>query len=290
MKADLLVDTQCILAESPTWHKAQQCFLWVDIEKGHLYRYEPVKKNLRKWEFPHRLSLVIPDKQGKYILGLDARVARFDPETEDLEWICEVEKEHPENRFNDGACDGKGRLWAGTMSTKFTQYAGALYCVDLDLEVKKKVDLVSISNGICWSRDQKTMYYIDSPTRKIQAFDYDLDTGFISFKQVVVSIPEEMGTPDGMCMDQNGKLWVAHYGGFGVYQWDPETGIQLNKIDVPAPHVTSCAFVGPDNDEMLITTARENMSKEMIQKYPQSGGVFICNMPVKGEVVFEAGI
>ncbi|NHE57371.1 SMP-30/gluconolactonase/LRE family protein [Cyclobacterium plantarum] len=289
MKADLLVDAQCILAESPTWHKGQQCYMWVDIEKGHLYKFDPVKKDSKKWEFPHRLSLVVPGQNRKLVLALDAKLARFDPETSDLSWLAEVEEERPENRFNDGSCDAKGRLWAGTMSTKFTQNAGALYCMDLDLKVKKKIDLVTISNGICWSLDQKTMYYIDSPTRKIQAFDFDIETGFISFKEIAVSIPEEMGTPDGMCMDQNGKLWVAHYGGFGVYQWDPKTGMQLDKIDVAAPHVTSCAFVGPENNELLITTARENLSDDMIQKYPQSGGVFLCKMPVRGAEVFEAG-
>ena len=158
--------------------------------------------------------------------------------------------------------------------------------VGKDLSVTKKVEDVSISNGICWSLDNKTMYFIDSPTREIKAYDYNLATGDISFKNVAVEIPESLGTPDGMCMDQNGKLWVAHYGGFGVYQWDPETGEQLDKINVPAPNVTSCAFGGKERNQLLITTAQENMTAEMLKKYPLSGGVFSCDMDVKGAPVF----
>ncbi|SHM74546.1 Sugar lactone lactonase YvrE [Cyclobacterium lianum] len=288
MEAELLVDSQCILAESPTWHPKEKCFMWVDIEKGQLFRCEPNTKTIKKWSFPHRLSLVMPDLNENYLLALDAKLARFVPEADELTWLGEVESGKEEIRFNDGSCDAKGRLWIGTMSTRFTKNSGALYCVDLDLQIRKKIDLVSISNGICWSLDQRTMYYIDSPTRKIQAYDFDAETGFISYRKVVVTIPEEIGTPDGMCMDQNGRLWVAHYGGFGVYQWDPETGLQLDKIDIPAPNVTSCAFVGENKDALLITTARENMTEDMIEKYPQSGGVFLCRMPVKGAEVYSA--
>ncbi|MDN3690366.1 SMP-30/gluconolactonase/LRE family protein [Cyclobacterium jeungdonense] len=286
MKATLLFDSRCVLAESPVWEPTEGRYLWVDIENGTLFRLKRGDTTPEKWSFPHRLTMIIPDGNGQYLLSLDRKLAKFDPESEQLDWLCEVEQDKQDNRWNDGACDSKGRLWAGTMSTKFTKNAGSLYLVDKDRVPQKVIDLVSISNGICWSLDERTLYYIDSPTRKIQAFDFDLEKGFISFNRVAVTIPEELGTPDGMCMDQNGKLWVAHYGGFGVYCWDPETSLQLDKIDVPAPHVTSCAFSGPDNDELLITTARENLSAEKIQRYPQSGSVFTCKVPVKGAQVY----
>jgi len=286
LEAKLLLNAQCVLAESPTWLDDPGCYLWVDIEKGHLYQLIPEEPGVKKWSFPHRISLVVPDGKGNFILALDAKLAVFDPKTEKFDWLCIIESDQPDNRCNDGACDSEGRLWVGTMSTKFTEKAGALYCVEKDLTVNKKVEGVTISNGICWSLDHKTMYFIDSPTREIKAFAYESSTGEIEFKRVVVKVPEELGTPDGMCMDENGKLWVAHYGGFGVYQWDPETGEQLDKIEVPAPHVTSCAFGGKDRKELLITTAQENMSPQMLEKYPLSGGVFTCNMPVGGAKVF----
>jgi sugar lactone lactonase YvrE len=289
LKAKLLFDAQCTLAESPTWLVEKATYLWVDIEKGHLFSLKHDEKGVKKWYFPHRLTLVVPGIKGDYILALDGKIARFDPESEKFTWLCDLEPGKPENRCNDGACDRDGRLWVGTMSTKFTDHAGALYCIEKDMTVNKKVDKVSISNGICWSLDHKTMYFIDSPTREIKAYDYDLATGNIKFNKVAVKIPESLGSPDGMCMDENGKLWVAHYGGSGVYQWDPESGSQLDKIDVPAPHVTSCAFGGKDLNQLLITTAQENMTPEMLETYPLSGGVFICEMPVKGAEVFGAG-
>ena len=286
MEASLLLNAECVLAESPTWLEDEGCYLWVDIEKGHLYQLKPEVSGVKKWSFPHRLTLVVPDGKGNLVLALDAKLALFDPNTEKFDWLCDIENDKPDNRCNDGACDSEGRLWVGTMSTKFTDHAGALYLVGKDLSVTKKVEDVSISNGICWSLDNKTMYFIDSPTREIKAYDYNLATGDISFKNVAVEIPESLGTPDGMCMDQNGKLWVAHYGGFGVYQWDPETGEQLEKINVPAPNVTSCAFGGKERNQLLITTAQENMTSEMLKKYPLSGGVFTCDMDVKGAPVF----
>lgn len=289
MIANLLFDSRCMLAESPVWEPTEGRYLWVDIENGILYRLKREAATPEKWSFPHRLSMVVPDGNGRYLLSLDRKLAKFDAESEELDWLFEVEQDKPDNRWNDGACDSKGRLWAGTMSTKFTENAGSLYLVDKDQVPKKAIDLVSISNGICWSLDEKTLYYIDSPTRKIQAFDFDLEKGFISFNRVAVTIPEELGTPDGMCMDQSGKLWVAHYGGFGVYCWDPETGLQRDKVDVPAPHVTSCAFSGPENDELFITTARENLSANQLKEYPQSGSVFTCKVSVEGAKVFGTG-
>jgi sugar lactone lactonase YvrE len=223
------------------------------------------------------------------ILALDAKLARFDLQTENLEWLMDIEKGLPENRCNDGACDAKGRLWVGTMSTQFTEGAGALYMVDNALTLQQKLFPVSISNGISWSLDHKTMYYIDSPTGKIQAFRFELSTGNIEYKRNVVNIPNEMGVPDGMCTDEKGMLWVAHYGGFGVHQWNPETGLLLDKIDVPVPNVTSCAFVGQNWNQLLITTARENLDHEMLEQYPASGSVFIAKLKVKGADVYPCG-
>lgn len=289
MKAELLFSSKCTLAESPYWHAGLKCFMWVGIEKGILYQYDPTKKKAKTWSFPHRLSLVVEGKNGQLILALDNKLARFDPQSEKLEWLMDVEKGLPDNRCNDGACDANGRLWIGTMSTKFENGAGALYLVNGQLNIEQKLFPVTISNGISWSLDGKTMYYIDSPTRKIQAFAFDPQRGNIEYIRTVVNIPEEMGTPDGMCTDENGRLWVAHYGVYGVYQWHPETGLLLDKIDVDAPNVTSCAFGGENGDTLFITTARENLNHHQLQVYPESGSVFSIKMKVKGAEVYSCG-
>lgn len=277
-----LYRSQCILGESPFWHAKRQSFFWVDIEKGELYEFHLVLKKTTKRKFNQCLSLVV-EGQGDYlILALDRKIARYDLETEKLTWLIEVEEDQPLNRFNDGACDADGRLWIGTMSTKITPESGALYKITSDLSPEKMLGKITISNGMAWTSDNETFYYIDSPTQEIRAYQFDLETGEINFDRTVIRVPKEWGTPDGMCLDQEGKLWVAHYGGFGVYCWDPENGKLLKKIALPAPHVTSCVFGGENLDHMLITTARENLTEAQLQEYPESGDVFLVKTNTQG--------
>ena len=289
MKANLLYDCRAELAEGPLWHATWNSFLWVDIEGGHLYRYNLSDGQISTWDFPHRVTMVIEASRNKLLLALDAKLALFDPKTESLEWLLDLHPDDPSIRCNDGACDPQGRLWVGTMSLKMTGGAASLYRIAMDRKPQRMISGVTVSNGLCWSLDGKTMYYIDSPTQKVQAFDFDPHTGDIRFLRDVIVIPNELGTPDGMCMDENGLIWVGHYGGSGVYCWNPETGKLVDKIEVPAPHVTSCAFGGPDMNQMLITTARENMSEEKLAEYPNSGSVFSLVMPAKGAPVFSSG-
>ena len=274
--------SQCILGESPYWHAERKSFFWVDIEKGELYEFHAVLKKTTKRKFNHRLSLVV-EGQGKYlILALDRKIARYDFETEKLTWLIEVEEDQLLNRFNDGACDADGRLWIGTMSTKFTPGSGSLYKITSELSPEKMLGKISISNGMAWTADNETFYYIDSPTQEIRAYHFDLETGEIIMDRTVIRVPKELGTPDGMSIDQEGKLWVAHYGGFGVYCWDPENGKLLKKIPLPVPHVTSCVFGGENLDHLLITTARENLTEAQLQEYPQSGDVFLVKTNTQG--------
>jgi len=282
MEAINLHQSQCILGESPYWHAARKSFFWVDIEKGELYEFQVTFKKTTKRKFNQRLSLVI-EGQGEYlILALDRKIARYDLETEKLSWLTEVEEDQSLHRFNDGACDADGRLWIGTMSTKFTPESGALYKITAEMNPEKMLNKITISNGMAWTSNNETFYYIDSPTQEVRAYQFDLGTGEINFDRTVIRVPKEWGTPDGMSMDQEGKLWVAHYGGFGVYCWDPENGELLKKIVLPAPNVTSCVFGGENLDHLFITTARENLTEAQLQAYPQSGDVFLVKTNTQG--------
>jgi sugar lactone lactonase YvrE len=287
-KATLLHDSKCMLAEGPYWKADWNAFLWVDIEHGTLFSYSFSDKHLRTWHFPHRLTVVL-EEGNHFVLALDGKLARFDPATEKLDWLLEVESD-PNLRCNDGACDPAGRIWIGTMGLDFRAGAGSLYCVDRGWKLEKKLDNITISNGLAWSRDRKSLYYIDSPTRIVRAFDFNPDTGQIAYRKDAVVVPDSLGTPDGMCMDEDGMLWVAHYGGSGVYRWNPENGELLDKIPVDAPHVTSCAFGGPDGKQLLITTARENMTQDQLDQFPHSGGVFLAEVPIRGAKVFAVSI
>lgn len=281
MKADVLYPSQCVLGESPLWHAARKCCFWVDIENGVLYEYNWTQQTTRNWKFNYRLTLVLQGKDDQLTLALDAKIASFDLETEKLKWLVDIETDS-EIRCNDGAPDTLGRLWVGTMHLEHKNEAGALYCIDPDLKVHKKLNNSTISNGIAWSLDNKRLYYIDSPTQAVQSFIFEEKTGKIIFEKNVISIPNEMGSPDGMSIDEEGMLWIAHWGGFGLYRWNPRNGKLISKIEVPVPQVSSCAFVGENLDYLLITTARENMKEEELKKYPESGDVFLAKTAVKG--------
>lgn len=276
------IPSQCFLGEGPLWHAARQSFFWVDIEKGNLFEHHIATGVTRTWHFPHHLAVVLEGQNGKLILGLDKRLGRFDLDTEELEWLCEVEKDLDLHRFNDGKVDPAGRIWIGTLSTKFAEGAGSLYRIGQDLKPVAQLPNLTISNGMVWTEDQKTFYFIDTPTRQIREFDFDVESGKISFRRVAVEVPAELGFPDGMCIDREGMLWVGHYGGSGVYRWNPKTGELLDKIILPVPHVTSCCFGGENLDTLLITTAQENVSLEDLKKYSQSGDVFLVKVNVQG--------
>jgi sugar lactone lactonase YvrE len=282
MKVDLLFASQCVLGESPMWHALRKCCYWVDIERGILYEYNWLLQTTRTWNFNERLSLVREGKSNELILALNTTIARFNLETEQLSPILDIESPASGNRCNDGACDSLGRLWIGTMHLEHRQGAGALYMIDNNLEVHRKVSNTSISNGIVWSADNKRMYYIDSPTQVVQSFIFNEEPGEIIFEKNVIHVPPEMGTPDGMAIDEEGMLWIAHWGGFGVYRWNPVDGKLLDKIELPVPQVTSCTFAGENLDYLIITSARENLKKEELQKYPESGNVFCVKPGVKG--------
>jgi len=127
------------------------------------------------------------------------------------------------------------------------------------------------------------MYFIESTVRNVTAYRYDAATGEIKFERIAITVPEELGLPDGMAIDEEGMLWIALYGGSAVGRWNPETGQLLNMIKLPVPHVTNCCFVGENLQHLLITTAQEHLSDEELKMYPQSGDIFIVHdVGVKG--------
>jgi sugar lactone lactonase YvrE len=133
------------------------------------------------------------------------------------------------------------------------------------------------------------MYFIDSTTQCVQCFLFDAEKAEIKFEKVVIEIDKKLGTPDGMTIDEEGMLWIAHYDGFAVGRWNPATGKLLEKIELPVPQVTSCAFGGENLDNLIITTAREKMNEEDLKNYPDSGNIFVAKTNVKGVTRFRFG-
>ena len=156
---------------------------------------------------------------------------------------------------------------------------------DYNLKTEKKISEVTNSNGLAWSPDESIFYYIDTPTLKVRAYDYDAETGIITNPRDVIHFPEEEGFPDGMTIDEEGMLWIAHFSGAKVSRWDPNSGRKLSSISVPAKHVTSCTFGGPDLDELYITTAK--LDDTDMDEFPHAGGLFRIKTGIKGMPAFR---
>ena len=285
---ELEFNAQAKLGEGPCWDARKQLLHWVDIERFELHTYNPVTKSDRVINVGHHIGAAVVRKSGGFVVALRDGIYHLDEETEALNLLVAPEPDCPENRFNDGKCDPAGRLWAGTMHLPETEMnCGHLYSIDTDLSARRRVDDVSISNGLAWSPDEKTMYFIDSPTRQCVAFDYDKATGGISNRRVCVEIPEGEGWPDGMNIDAEGMLWIALWDGWAVRRYNPNNGELLAQIDLPVARPTSCVFGGEDLRTLYITSASTRLDAEALEKQPLAGGIFRANPGVQGTATME---
>jgi sugar lactone lactonase YvrE len=286
---ELILDAQAALGEGPIWDAPSQRLYWVNISQGEVHVYDPRANTDRTIQVGQPVGTVVPRRSGGVMLAVKAGFASLDLETEKLTVWDDPEPHLPQNRFNDGKCDPAGRFWAGSMTdgSPTVRSAGSLYCLDVNRQVTKRLGQVSISNGLAWSRDKKTMYFIDSLAYSVDAFDYDDATGEIGNRRSIITVGGEGNVPDGMAMDADGMLWVAQYGGSCVRRWDPTDGGLLETIELPATQITACAFGGPDLDELYITSARTGLDEAALARQPHAGGIFKVRPGVRGLEAFE---
>ncbi|HMO58075.1 MAG TPA: SMP-30/gluconolactonase/LRE family protein [Roseiflexaceae bacterium] len=279
---ELVIDAGATLAEGPVWDIAAQRLYWVDILEHRVHTFDPQHGTQQVFDIGQYVGAAVPRRSGGLILAIQHGFAHLDLASGTITQLVDVEADLPDNRFNDGKCDPAGRFWAGTMSLSGRQGAGSLYRFDPDQTVHRMVSDVSISNGLAWKSDLTTMYYIDTPTLTVTALDYDHARGAVANRRVVITIPDGQGGPDGMTIDAEGMLWVAHWGGSCVTRWDPAQGRLLQQFDIPAAQVTSCCFGGPGLDELYITTASYGLSAEARAAQPAAGGIFRVRPGVQG--------
>ena len=289
LKAELLIDAHALVGEGPIWDADANLLWWVDIMASELYAYDPQSDENRKWDAGQHVGTVVQRASGGLMLALRDGFAAFDPTTAALEWLTDPEAHLPGNRFNDGKCDPAGRFWAGTMAYEDQSDQGSVYRLDTDHSVHRMIEDIGISNGIIWSLDARTMYYTDSLDFAIRAYDYDVGTGGISNERVIIDIPEEMGFADGFTIDEEGMLWVAHYGAGRVRRWNPDTAALLAEVELPAAGVTACAFGGPDLDQLYITSASFRLSDAEKAQQPHAGGLFVAEVGVGGVAAHKYG-
>ena len=276
-----VVAKRTLVGEGSLWDPEDKLLYWIDILSHELYIYDPAKGTNRTIPTAQAVGTVVKRAQGGLLLALHNGFAFLDLDTEKIAPIADPERDIPANRFNDGKCDPAGRFWAGTMEFHGKPDAGALYCLNTDLTVAEKLRPTAISNGIVWSADAKTMYFICTVANNVRAFDYDIDTGNISNERVVVE-NDGQGGLDGMAIDAEDKLWVAVFGGWGVRRYDPDNGALMQDLRLPMECVTSCAFGGDNLDELYVTSAVVSLDDKAQAEQPLAGSLVKLDPGVRG--------
>jgi sugar lactone lactonase YvrE len=288
LNAELAVKLNCNLGEGPFWDSKKQELYFVDISNKQVLIFAPSSNSVEAITFDQEIGAVLLDQNSELIVaardGLYA--ATRDGELKTL--LAPIDFGDSSIRCNDAKCDANGRIWVGTMAFDFKQGAASLYSFDSE-NLKEILSDLTIANGLGWSPDQKTMYFIDSLTSRVDSFDFDLASGAISNRQPFVTFSDPGVIPDGMTTDEDGGIWVALFGGSAVRRFD-SAGKLTHTVSVPATQVTSCCFGGPDMSELYITTAQYAMDAEALNKDPLAGSLFRVKTSFKGSASNRYGV
>ena len=266
---------QTALGEGARWDARRDELLRVDIVAGRVYRDQVAEDGglvpVRAYAVPGTVGAITPiEGDDGWLLAAGRGFVHLRPDGRQRT-IAEVAPAG--TRMNDAACDPQGRFWAGTLADDHHAGGGALYRLDRDGRVEQALDGLTISNGLGWSPDGGTMYLADSIPGVVHAFAFDAAQGRISGGRVLITIPEEVGAPDGLTVDTAGDLWVAVYGGGCVRRYAPN-GLLRQVLEVPAEQSTCCAFGGPGLSRLYVTTATEGWSSERRRAEPAAGLVY----------------
>lgn len=256
---ELVFSASSTLLEGPEWNKNRQCISCVSIEEGIVYVIYEKTGVVDSFNIGSQIGCAVWTDDNHLMVAAYDGIVSLNVDDGNTEYIGNILPDKT-IRYNDGKLDPRGRFFIGTTGYKrFAPNECCLYSY-VDGQVKTLIENVSISNGLGFSPDNKYMYYIDTPTGKIGRYHFDIEQGTVVFDKYIVDI--ENGMPDGMCTDKDGMIWVAHWNGFCLDKWNPETGEKLDEIKVPVMNVTSCCFGGADMNYLYITTAKHDDDSE----------------------------
>lgn len=269
---EVAVRAEAELGEGPTWDAAAGRLTWIDILGSRIHSYDPVSGRRTSRTTEQHVGAVKPRAGGGLVLNLRDGVGLLDPD-DTFRWLHH--ESVPGRRANDAAVAPDGSLWAGTMRYDEAPGGGTLFRIAGDGAVDVVLDDVAVSNGTGWSPDGRLMYHIDSPTRRIDVFDFA--DGRARGRRPLVEIEEGAGFPDGLTVDADGCVWVALWDGGAVRRYTP--GGELDRvIELPVPRVTACAFGGADLSDLYVTTARVGLSAP----HPVAGSLLVVRGVGKG--------
>jgi sugar lactone lactonase YvrE len=268
----------CELGEGPLWW--ENALWFTDIKRKTVHRFDPNTGNGDSWQAPSEVGFLAPLDADRFVAGAKTGLYEFSRAAGDFKFIRKVEPDRPFNRLNDGAVDGCGRLWFGSMDDGEGRASGQLYRFHRGSLAPMDSGYV-ITNGPAFSPDGGTLYHTDTLQKRIYAFDLGAD-GALANKRLFVTIEDGAGYPDGPVVDAEGCLWTGLFGGWSARRYAPD-GQLLQSVMFPVANITKLAFGGTDLTMVYATTARKGLDATALAAQPLAGGLFRFQTRVSGQ-------
>lgn len=284
-----MIDIQCVvdakaqLGEGTCWDPHAQCLWWLDIYGQTIHRFEPRTGQTYTFATPQRPGCLAVRDRGGLILAMGDGFHFFDPSSGQFQAIVNAEADLPETRMNDGKTDRQGRFWSGTVfeaEGKTPLPIGSLYRLNIDLTCHKAAQGFTCSNGLAWSPDSSTVYFADSATPYVWAWDFDKATGEMDRRRVFIDLSAQQGLCDGATVDAEGGYWLTMPFKGKIQRYDP-SGKLMRTIELPVDTPTCCEFGGANLDVLYVTTATLNRASAL-KDQPWAGGLLAIDVGVKG--------
>jgi|SRR5271166_401835 len=271
------------LGESIVWDERQGALVWANIHDCEVWTWSPASGgDPRVSRLPGRVGTLGLRQADGLVLALESGFALYDPETDALERLESVEADLPTTRLNDGRVDPAGRFLCGGMDEGSPQrHIAGLYALEADHHATQRLADIACTNSLCWSPDGRTLYFTDMPTRRIDAFDYDVGSGALGARRAFADLAGEPGSADGSTVDAEGCLWNAQWGGSKLVRYRPDGSVE-REVPLPVSNPTCLAFGGPDLDILFVTTAWFGLSREQLAQEPLAGALFAFRPGVRG--------
>lgn len=285
--ARCVVNAKAALGETPVWSAADNRLYWIDCIAGAIHSYDPTAAEDRvvPVEIEGYLGSISLRAEGGLLILAGKALWALDAGSATPRRLAGVEENMPDNLVNDGKCDPAGRFWFGTMHAAESEATGALYRFDGAAVVKVDQGFIC-ANGMGWSPDGKTFYLVDMMPGRVLAYDYDPGSGTARNRRTLFSIPGAEGMPDGLCVDREGGIWVAHWDGWRISRWSPE-GHRLQTLEVPVQRPTCPVFGGPGLGTLYLTSSAAELPAESLARGPHSGALFALDAGVQGVPIAE---
>jgi L-arabinonolactonase len=270
------------LGESPVWSPEEGALYWVDIPKGLIRRYVVSSQETSLWQLPASIGSFAFRRNGGMVVALKNGIHFFDPATNQLSQVHNPEADLPENRFNEGKCDPRGRFFAGTMNEVVRgKPSGSLYRLTSDKQLDLILPSIVVPNGLAWSPEGEIMYFADTRRHVIYAFDYDLDEGTPHNRREFVDLSSYEGLPDGATVDSEGCLWSAMFSGGRIVRYTPKGKID-RVIGFPVTQINSLTFGGSDMRTIFVVSSKHLLNDAGLASQPLAGDIFAVDPGIKG--------